>query len=224
MQQINELLTCLANVNLTVNLAKCEFGKASVTYLGKTVGGGQVWPVGAKIEAICNFAAPENRRELRRFLGMAGYYRAFCVNFSTVVTPLTNLLSPKVQYEWSPGCQEAFNNVKLLLASSPVLSAPDFDRPFSVAVDASESGAGAVLLQVGLDGVEHPVAYFSKKFIRHQQVYSTVEREALALILAVQHFEVYLGSSPSPIDLFTDHNPLVFIDHNLLPSLVAASS
>ena len=93
-----------------------------------------------------------------------------------------------------------------------MLSAPDFDRPFSVAVDASESGAGAVLLQVGLDGVEHPVAYFSRKFNRHQQVYSTVEREALALILAVQHFEVYLGSSPSPIDLFTDHNPLVFID------------
>ena len=123
-----------------------------------------------------------------------------------------NLLSPKVQFQWSPSCQEAFDNVKLLLASSPVLSAPDFDRPFSVAVDASESGAGAVLLQVGLDGVEHPVAYFSRKFNRHQQVYSTVEREALALILAVQHFEVYLGSSPSPIDLFTDHNPLVFID------------
>ena len=129
LQQMNKLFTRLANANLTVNLAKCEFGKASVTYLGKTVGGGQVWPVGAKIEAICNFAAPENRRELRRFLGMAGYYRAFCVNFSTVVTPLTNLLSPKVQYEWSPGCQEAFNNVKLLLASSPVLSAPTLTVP-----------------------------------------------------------------------------------------------
>ena len=212
LQQINELFTRLANANLTINLAKCEFGKASVTYLGKIVGGGQVRPVGAKIEAICNFTTPENRRELRRFLGMAGYYRAFCKNFSSVVTPLTNLLSPKVQFQWSPSCQEAFDNVKLLLASSPVLSAPDFDRPFSVAVDASESGAGAVLLQVGLDGVEHPVAYFSRKFNRHQQVYSTVEREALALILAVQHFEVYLGSSPSPIDLFTDHNPLVFID------------
>ena len=93
-----------------------------------------------------------------------------------------------------------------------MLSAPNFDCPFSVAVDASGSGAGAVLLQLGSDGVEHPVGYYSKKFNRHQQVYSTVEREALALILAVQHFEVYLGSSSSPIDVFTDHNPLVFID------------
>lgn len=212
LHQIRELFSRLATANLTVNLAKCEFGKASVTYLGKIVGGGQVRPVEAKIEAICNFAVPENRQELRRFLGMSGYYRAFCKNFSTVVTPLTNLLSPKVPFQWSPRCQEAFDNVKLLLASSPVLSAPNFDRPFSVAVDASESGAGAVLLQVGSDDVEHPVAYFSKKFNRHQQVYSTVEREALALILAVQHFEVYLGSSLSPITIFTDHNPLVFID------------
>ena len=74
------------------------------------------------------------------------------------------------------------------------------------------SGAGAVLLHLGPDGVKHPVCYFSKKFNRHQRAYSTVEREALALNLAVQHFEVYLGSSPCPIDLFTDHNPLVFID------------
>ena len=69
-----------------------------------------------------------------------------------------------------------------------------------------------MLLQLGSDSIEHPVAYFSKKFNRHQQAYSTVEREALALILAVQHFDVYLGSSSSPIEIFTDHNPLVFTD------------
>ena len=69
---------------------------------------------------------------------MAGYYRAFCKNFASVVVPLTDLLSPKVPFDWSTKCQVAFDNVKLLLASSPVLSAPNFDRHFSVAVDASE--------------------------------------------------------------------------------------
>ena len=147
LEQIKELLTRLAAAKLTVNLSKCEFGKARVTYLGKIVGGGQVRPVTAKIEAICDFPVPSSRRELRRFLGMAGYYRAFCKNFASVVVPLTDLLSPKVPFDWSTKCQVAFDNVKLLLASSPVLSAPNFDRHFSVAVDASERGAGAVLLQ-----------------------------------------------------------------------------
>lgn len=199
MDQIKELFTRLTEANLTINLAK--FGQASVTYLGKVVGGGQVRPVGSKTEAICNYPVPKTRRELRRFLGMAGYYRAFCKNFATVVSPLTNLLSPKVQFEWSAMCQDAFDHVKALLASAPVMSAPDFDHLCSVAVDASESGAGTVLLQLGLDDVEHPVCYFSKKFNHHQRAYSTVEREALALILAMQQFEIYLGSSSSPIYL-----------------------
>ncbi|KAL7867986.1 hypothetical protein SRHO_G00093700 [Serrasalmus rhombeus] len=135
--QIKELFARLSAANLTINLAKCEFGKARVTYLGKVVGGGQVRPVEAKVEAVCNFPVPGTRRELRRFLGMAGYYRAFCKNFASVTAPLTNLLSPKVQFQWSSSCQEAFDNAKLLLATSPVLQAPNFDRPFCLAVDAS---------------------------------------------------------------------------------------
>ncbi len=84
----------LERASLTLNLAKCVFGKATVTYLGKQVGHGHVKPVEAKVAAITEFPVPVTRRELRRFLGMVGYYRNFCKNFSTVVTPLTNLLSP----------------------------------------------------------------------------------------------------------------------------------
>lgn len=95
---------------------------------------------------------------------------------------------------------------------APVLVAPHYDRPFKLAVDASDAGAGAVLLQVGSDGIEHPVCYFSKKFQKHQKSYSTIEKEALALILALQHFEVYIGSSSQPVTVYTDHNPLVLIN------------
>ncbi|KAL6489213.1 hypothetical protein MHYP_G00029540 [Metynnis hypsauchen] len=77
--------------------------------------------------------------------------------------------------------------------------------------DASDRGVGAVLMQMGLDGIEHPVCYFSVKFNRHQRAYSTIEKEALALILALQHFEVYVGSTVGPVTVYTDHNPLVFI-------------
>ncbi len=72
-------------------------------------------------------------------------------------------------------------------------------------------GAGAVLLQEDKDAIDHPICYFSKKFNRSQQNYSTIEKEALALLLAIQHFEVYVGSSTFPVIVSTDHNPLTFI-------------
>ena len=78
-------------------------------------------------------------------------------------------------------------------------------------MDASDAAAGAVLLQDDDEGVEHPVCYFSKKFTKSQQNYSTVEKECLALVLALQYFEVYVSSSSSPIGFYSDHNFLVFL-------------
>lgn len=142
---------------------------------------------------------------------MAGYYRSYCRNFSSIVSPLTNLLSPKLDYVWTPDCQIAFDSVKALLTHAPILAAPDFSVPFKLEVDASAVGAGAVLLQTGEDGIDHPIAYFSRKFNRHQTNYSTIEKETLALLLALQHFEVYVGSASLPVVVYTDHNPLVFL-------------
>ena len=131
---------------------------------------------GWQVEAILKFPAPDDRRGLRRFLGMVGYYRSFCQNFSSVVSPLTDLLSPKVPFEWSDRCQCAFETVKGLLVSAPVLLAPDFDSLFHLVVDECDVGAGTVLLQHGPAGIEHPVCYFSCKFNIHQRAYSTIEK------------------------------------------------
>ncbi len=202
----------LANATLTLNLAKCDFARATVTYLGKQVGQGQVRPVEAKVAAVLAYPVPTTRRELRRFLGMTGYYRCFCKNFSVVVAPLTKLCSPTVPFVWTNECDYAFAAAKSLLCSAPVLAAPNFTLPFQLEVDASGTGAGAVLLQAGEDGVNHPVSYFATKFKRHQLNYSTIEKETLAMLLALQHFEVYVCSSPSPVTVYTDHNPLVFLN------------
>ena len=89
--------------------------------------------------------------------------------------------------------------------------APDFQKQFKLAVDASDIGCGGVLIQVGEDGIDHPTSYFSKKFDKHQRNYFTIEKECLALILALEHFDVYLGTTVHPVLAFTDHNPLTFI-------------
>lgn len=160
---LDQVFTKLSDASLTLNLVKCEFAKAVVTYLGKQVGQGQVKPVEGKVAAILDFPVPTNKRELRRFLGMIGYYRSFCKNFASVVAPLTDLLSTSKRFIWDVGCVNAFNAAKDLLCHAPVLSAPNFTLPFKLQVDASNSGVGAVLLQEDPTGVEHPVSFFSKK-------------------------------------------------------------
>ena len=210
-KRIRQLFERLSAANLTVNLVKSEFGNAEVQFLGHVVGHGQVRPVNAKVEAVQSFPAPTTKKELMRFLGMAGYYRRFCHNFSDVVAPLTDLLRKNAKFLWSAECQSAFDRVKAILSSGPVLAAPDFSKGFSLAVDASDIGAGAVLMQMDEDGVDKPVSYFSKKFSGSQRNYSTIEKETLALILALQHFEVYVGSVTKPVVVWTDHNPLTFI-------------
>lgn len=154
---------------------------------------------------------PTCKRQLMRFLGMAGYYRKFCNNFSVIAEPLTNLLKKRNKFIWNDKCQMAFDSLKAILKSAPVLLAPDFNKNFKLAVDASDIGAGSVLIQEDNNGVDHPVCYFSKKFNEHQKNYSTIEKECLALILAIQHFEVYLTSSKLPVVVFSDHNPLTFL-------------
>ena len=192
-------------------LSKSEFGKACVTYLGYVVGQGKIRPINAKVEAIVSFPVPTNKNQLMRFLGMVGYYRKFCKNFAVVAEPLTRLLQKKQTFNWMEDQQTAFEKVKRLLTSAPVLAMPDFDQPFIIHVDASDLGLGAVLMQECVEKLEHPIGYFSQKFSGSQKNYSTSEKEALALILSLQHFEFYVVPAKFPIDIYTDHNPLVFL-------------
>ena len=100
-RQIKRFFQIMREAKLTINLMKSEFGKATVKYLGHIVGQGQVRPLDAKIQTIAKFPIPTSRKELTRFLGMAGYYRNFCLNFSEIAAPLKNLLSKKVKFVWT---------------------------------------------------------------------------------------------------------------------------
>ena len=208
---MRDLFDRLTKAGLVVNLAKCEFAKATVTYLGHEVGRGHVVPRQAKVQAIVEFPAPSSKKEVMRFLGMCGFYRKFVPNFSDLVAPLTDLLKKGIKFEWSSSCEIAFQKLKAVLMSKPVLDAPNFRKPFQLATDASDVGVGAVLLQMDDMGLLKPISYFSKKLNPHQRRYSTIEKECLGLVLAVQHFDVYISNS-SEVTVFTDHNPLTFLE------------
>ncbi|XP_069973541.1 uncharacterized protein [Penaeus vannamei] len=208
---LRSLFERLQDAGLIVNLVKSEFAQAKVRYLGHEVGGGEVAPVKAKVEAIGELPVPKNKRAVQRFIGMAGYYRRFCPNFADGAKPLTDLLSPKKEFKWTVKCQESFSKLKNFLMCEPVLKSPDFDKPFTLQVDASDVAAGSVLLQEGKDGVLHPVCYSSAKFKPHQTHYSTIEKETAALLMPLEKFDVYLSCTPYEIEVFSDHNPLQFV-------------
>ena len=207
---LREVFKRLDDANLTVNLKKSEFSKACVEYLGYTVGQGKVQPVNAKVKDIVKFPSPTNRKELLRFLGMSGYYRRFCKNFSAVALPLTRLLSKKVKFSWNSHCEEAFKKIKEMLINAPILRIPDYEKAFKLYVDASHDGIGGVLMQEH-EGIDHPVCYYSKKLLCYQVSYSTIEKEALGLIMSLNHFDVYVKGTGKPVEVYTDHNPLVFL-------------
>ncbi|XP_047485268.1 uncharacterized protein LOC125036565 [Penaeus chinensis] len=168
--------------------------------------------VDEKIRAIQDLPVPTNRKAVQRYLGMTGFYRRFCPNFSSIAKPLTDLTSSKRKFDWTLSCQEAFEKLKFLLCSKPILKGPDFSKPFVLQVDASDVAAGAVLLQLADDDVLHPICYASTKFKKYQCAYSTVEKEALALLMALDKFEIYLGNTGNEIVVFSDHNPLQFVN------------
>ncbi|KAK3889986.1 hypothetical protein Pcinc_006035 [Petrolisthes cinctipes] len=177
------------------------------------VGQGVVRPKSANVEAILSFPTPSTRKELLRFLGMAGYYRRFCSNFSTFAAPLTDLTSSSVPFQWNDVCNQSFARLKTLLASHPVVHAPDFSQPFHLQIDASGVGVGAVLLQPDpVSGILHPVAYHSAKLKKHQIGYSTIEKETLALISALQKLQCYLRHAQHTTLVFSDHNPLALLN------------
>lgn len=208
LKSLEALLKKLTQANLTVNLQKCEFAAATLTYLGHRVGRGAVQPLEARVRDVVDFPAPKSRRSLRRFLGMASFYRRFCRNFAQVASPLTDMLSERRKFVWSVDCQKSFEDLKALLTSAPVLRAPDFDCDFVLCVDASDVGVGGVLCQSESDQLM-PVAYMSQKLDKYQRKYSVIEKEALAIIKCIEKFEPYLDKKTV---IYSDHNPLKFVN------------
>ena len=135
-----------------------------------------------KVQAVLTWHVPQSVKELRSFLGLAGYYRRFVKHFGIISKPLTDLLRKGVVYVWTDSQDQAFSALKHALTTAPVLALPDFSRPFVVETDASGTGIGAVLMQGG-----HPLAFLSKVLGPRLQGLSTYEKEYMAILLALEH-------------------------------------
>jgi hypothetical protein len=151
---------------------KCEFAKTKIMFLGHVIGEGQVKMDPRKIQVIIEWSTPKTVPELRSFFGFANYYRQFIDRYSKKKIPLLDLLNKNRRWKWIIDCQQAFEKLKTVVASTPALGLPDFEKPFKVHIDASDRAIDGVLVQE-----RYSIAFESQKLNDAEQKYSTHEKE-----------------------------------------------
>ena len=157
---------------------------------------------------MCGKIKPKTKKNIKQFLGLVGYYRRFIPNFAKVSKPLTSLLKDGFTFQWTEEEQKAFESLRDLICSDPILQFPDFSKPFLVTTDASHYALGAVLSQ-GKVGHDLPICFASRILQKAELNYSTIEKELLAIIYAVKQFRPYIYGRK--FTLVTDHRPLVWL-------------
>lgn len=187
---------------------KCSFLKTSTNFLGHVITRDGVKPDPSKVEAVKRFPRPKDCKELKSFLGLAGYYRRFVKDFAQIARPLNDLQKEGVDYFWGEAQEEAFEKIRDILTSEPVLQYPRFDKEFLVTTDASQIALGAILSQ-GEIGKDRPVSYASRTLNKAERNYSTTERELLAVVWAIKQFRPYLWGRSFKV--ITDHRPLKWL-------------
>lgn len=209
LERLRKLFKQLEFRGVKLNLTKCDFAKEEVKFLGHNVSQKGSTPDPKNLEAIRQQKPPTNVKEVRRFVGMCGFYRKFVANFSKIAIPLTNLLKSNIKFQWTDECQTAFETLRENLMSSPVLVSYQPELPLVLVTDASDECVGGVLHQIQPDKSARPLGYYSKKISQCEQRYSVTDKEALAVILSCRHFHHYLWGTSFEIQ--TDHQPLTNI-------------
>ena len=200
------ILEALKRSNLKINLAKCQFFKTSVEFLGHQVTPDSIRPVHDKVEAIRNYRRPRNPKEVSSFLGLASYYRKFIRNFALISRPL-DALRRASKFQWTEEAEQPF--VTLQSSSDDLLSYPKFDRPFLVTCDASSTALGGVISQLDDEQKERPVSFCSRALKGAETRYSAIEREALAIKFTLErHRYILIGH---PIVIQNDHQLLKYL-------------
>lgn len=213
---LNEHLSNLAEVfrrlrmaNLKINPEKCEFFKTETKYLGHVVSGQGIHTDPDKVAAFQNMSAPTSVKEVRRFLGVASWYRRFVPDFASIAQPLTTLLKKGKHWKWTETQQTAFETLKIKLTEAPVLACPDFSKVFILQTDASDGGLGAVLTQ-NLEEGERVIAYASRGLNPAEKNYSVTEKECLAIVWGIRKMRPYLEGYH--FQVITDHLSLKWLN------------
>ena len=234
LDRIEFVFSRLKEFNLKIKPKKSHFFQTSVTFLGHILSANGVSPNPEKVAKIKDWPTPKTPKEVHSFVGLASYYRRFIPNFAKWAGPLHALIVPasfkqKIrrggmkksdlpEFQWTPACQEGFDQLKKALTEAPVLAYPDYSKLFILETDASLKGLGAVLSQKGDDNEILVIAYASRSLRpseKSMRDYSSAKIELMALKWSVcDKFKDYLLGSKFTV--FMDNNPLCYIKSSKL--------
>ena len=201
LQDLRTVFDRLTSHGIIINPNKCLFGASELDFLGHHIDRQGITPLPEKVQAVHDFPQPHSQRQLRQFIGLVNFYHRFLPHCAELMRPLHALISstkPKSQpLIWTDSALAAFKATKEALAKASLLFYPKSDAPTSLMKDASDTAVGAVLQQ-HIEGVWHPISFFSRKLTPAETRYSTFDRELLAVFLAIKHFRHFVEMSTVP--------------------------
>ena len=164
------------------------------------------------LKAILEAEPPTTRKTLQSLIGTLNWLNEYVPNFAEIISPMTDLLSPRKPYKWNLEAQKALDNIKIAFSQPRPLSRPDSTLPFILQTDASAKGMGGVLMQQTPDGERKIISYASAKFSETESRYHCNEQECLAIIWAIKHYRPYLEDRR--FTLRTDSKTLTWLKNN----------
>ncbi|KAG0974677.1 hypothetical protein G6F28_013156 [Rhizopus arrhizus] len=177
LQHLEQVFQCIQIANLKLNPEKCFFFKDHLKFLGYIVTKEGLQTDPSKIQKIVEYPQPRTIKQVRGFLGIASYYRRFIKNFAAIARPLHDQTKTTKKIPWTSLTTESFETLKKLLTTAPILSRPDFNKPFILVTDASKLGLGAILTQLDENGHEHPIVYASRGLKSTESNYAPTKLE-----------------------------------------------
>lgn len=209
-EHVQKVLQRLQDAGLQLDIDKCEFETQSTKYLGFIIEAGKgIRMDPEKVKAIMDWEVPRSVKGVRSFLGFANFYRRFIRDFSEIAAPLTDLTKKDKAFMWTDDADKAFQKLKELFTTAPILVQFDPDRETVVEADSSGWATGGVLSQYGNDGMLRPCAYFSRKNTPAECNYEIHDKELLAIISCLREWESEL-SSVRHFKIITDHKNLQY--------------
>ena len=221
-QNLDQVLGRLQQHKLTIKIEKCQFFKQKCRYLGHIISQNGIGPDPEKVSAVKDFPVPKDLHGVRSFLGLASYYRKFIRNYSAIAAPLHDITrgytkkGKSISIGWTEEHQDAFCALKDALAFDAVLAYPDFTLPFILTTDSSDKACGGVLSQIGRNGVEKPITFFSRKLLPAETRYDAISRECLGIIYGLKHNRPYILGRD--VTIASDNRPLLWLLQSASPN------
>jgi len=181
-----------------------------IGFLGVIIGCNRIEMEKEKVNGVLSWPEPKNMKDIRKFLGLANYYRRFIKDFAQVARPMNVLTRKDVKWQWREEQQKAFNELKRIFTTKPVLAAPDLDKEFRVEADTSNYATGGVSLMKGSDELWRPVVFISKSLSNTERNYKIHNKEILAVVRCLEAWRHFLEGTMTRFEIWTDHKNLEY--------------